>query len=247
MIVVADTSNKRDESPSLDMKSLMLPDKVDKSTDWFPIFKRNCKKLLVTGKNWHSLVTIRGALFDVSNLNTIDEIKVYGTRCPVHEIKTVCKMGNKTIVDMVVAIDPTCVHKKQDSWECEISFPVGFTPLCYGSKNSTLQYLAIVFQELGVMIVDVSPVFYSIIWDIPEKCSVSINSEIVAQNQYHKLEVLNAEPETISSITVYSETSNKFVFVTVQTPKMTEQSMRFFYNSRKNNNVYDLAGVNPEC
>jgi len=243
MIVVASTANKRDE---IDMFSLMTPGKVQKNSDWFPLFKRNCKKILITGEKWYSLVKIRGSLSEISNKN-IDEIKIGGVRCPIHEIKDVCKMGNKNVVDLVVALDPTCVKKKEDFWECEISFPMGFTPMCYTSKNSTVQYIAVLFQELGIIAVDISPVSYTLLWDIEEPCTVTMNSKRIANRQFHKLEILNTKPSTKYIIRVSSETSNKFVDITVQTPEMNVSTMALFYKSRKKNgDFYDLVGVNSE-
>ena len=243
MIVVASTANKRDE---IDMFSLMKPDRVHKNSEFFPLFKRNCNKILITGEKWHSLVKIRGSLLEISN-KTTDEIKICGVRCPIHEIIGVCKMGNKNVVDLVVALDPTCVKNKEDFWECEIAFPAGFTPMCYTSKNSTVQYIATLFQELGVIAVDVSPVSYTLLWDMEEPCSVTMNSKRIATKQFHKLEILNAEPSTRYSIKVSSETSDKFVNIIVQTPEMDEFTMALFYKSRKKNgDVYDLVGVNSE-
>ena len=249
MFVVAYSSNRRDESPFLDMKTLMLPDKMGKNGDWNPIFKRNCNKLAVIGENWHSLVTIRGSLSEVSNAN-INEIQVCGQRCPVHELRNVCRMGNKTVVDLVVAIDPTGIKKidttdaKSTCWECDISFPVGFTPMCYVTKKSKFQYLGILFHQMGIMAVDVSPVSYTLLWDIPEPCSVIINSRKIATRQLHKMEVLNAIPSKTSKIKVCSETSDNFADVSVQTLNITEANMMNFYRSRRRkNDVYDLSGV----
>ena len=252
MFVVAYSANKRDESPFLDMKTLMLPDKVNNNSDWNPIFKRNCNKLAVIGENWHSLATIRGSLHDVSNTTSsnINEIQVCGQRCPIHEIRNVCKMGNKTVVDLVVAIDPTGIKKIDTTesgstcWECDISFPVGFTPLCYITKNSKFQYLGVIFHEMGIMAVDITPVSYTLLWDIPEACSVIINSKKIASKQLHKIEVLNAIPDSKFKIKVCSRTSDKFAQVNVQTPKITEVTMMDFYRSRRRkNDVYDLSGV----
>lgn len=243
MIVVASTANKRDE---IDMVSLMTPDKVQKNSNSLPLFKRNCNKILITGEKWHSLVKIRGSLLEMAN-KTIDEIKICGVRCPIHEIRDVCRMGNKNVVDLVVAIDPTCVKNKEDFWECEISFPTGFTPMCYTSKNSTVQHIAILFQEMGIIAVDVTPVSFTLLWDMEDSCMVTMNSKKIATKQFHKLEILNAEPVTKYNINVSSETSNKFVNINVQTPKMDESNMRLFYKSRKKSgDFYDLVGVNSE-
>lgn len=241
MIIVATTTN---ESPGLNMKNLMPSDRVEKNADWFPIFKRNCKSLLIHGENWHSLVHIRGALFETAS--KMEEILVSGARCPIHETKRVCKLGNKTIVDLVLAIDPTLVDRREEAWICDVNFPVGFTPMCYASKKSSLQYLAIVFENIGVLAVDITPVSYTLLWDIAEKCRVLINSNVIAEGQYHKIEVLNAEPETVHKISIVSEVSDKFAFVSVQTPKITESSMDKFYKSRRRNDFYDLEGVNHQ-
>lgn len=78
----------------------MTSNEVSRNAQWFPIFKHNCKKVVVTGKSWHSLVSIRGSLFE-SISSHIDEIRVGGIRCPIHRVDKVCNLG--TIVDLVVA------------------------------------------------------------------------------------------------------------------------------------------------
>lgn len=250
MLVVASTTNVRGEDPRLDMVSLMPPNEVGRNQSWVPIFKRNCKKVVVTGDFWHSLVSIRGSLFESTHM-TFDEIRVGKSdsdlfRCPIHKVDKVCTLGNKTIVDLTVAIDPTLIQRKESGWTFHVDFPLGFTPMCYSSKTSSLQYLAILFQSLGVMAVDVTPVSYTLIWDIPEKCSVELDLETVAENQYHKLEVLNTTPNTKSMVKVRSEVSSSYATVEVETPEMNTDTMRKFYMSRKRTDYFDLEGVKEE-
>lgn len=250
MLVVASTTNVRGDDPRLDMVSLMPSNEVGRNQSWVPIFKRNCTKIVVTGDSWHSLVSIRGSLFESTHM-TFDEIRVGKSdsnlfRCPIHKIDKVCTLGNKTIVDLTVAIDPTLIQRKESGWTFNVNFPLGFTPMCYSSKTSSLQYLAILFQSLGVMAVDVTPVSYTLIWDMAEKCSVELDLETVAENQYHKLEVLNTTPNTKSMAKVRSEVSTSYATVEVETPEMNTETMRKFYMSRKRTDYFDLEGVKEE-
>lgn len=247
MVVVASTTNT---SGNLDLTAMLGTLEVGRSADWYPVFKRNCKEVVVSGDAWHSLVSIRGSLFDVAgrlNLNSSD-VYVGGTRCPIHKICHVCQMGNKTIVDLVLAIDPTCIRRQDSGWTFSVEFPVGFTPMCYTSRTTpSYQYLAIHFKSLGVMAVDVTPVSFTLLWDIAEKCKIEMDSEVVATGQFHKLEVLNAAPDKTYEVVVRSEESSKFATISVNTPQMTEDSMRKFYHTRKRGEVnYDLEGVKEE-
>ena len=243
MLVVASTTNVSD---GVDLWAMMGHDHVGRNADWFPIFKRNCKEVVVTGESWHSLVSIRGS----QSKNDSAAVWVCGTRCPIHGVHQVCKLGNKTIVDLVVAIDPTAIRRKEAGWTFEVEFPVGFTPMCYTSKNSSLQHLAVLFRSLGAMAVDVTPVSYTLLWDIAERCSVELDNSVIAKGQYHKLEVLNATPGVRYKVKVQSEESTKYATVDVETPPMNPESMRKFYSSRKRltstEEVYDLGGVKDE-
>ena len=243
MLVVATTSNFRGEIPTLDMAEMMSGVTVPRNADWFPIFKRNCKKVVVTGNLWHSLVSIRGAVFGLG-LDAFDEVRVGGNRCPIHKIETICNLGNKTIVDLVLALDPTGIHHSSSGWTFDVEFPLGFTPMCYVSSQSSFQYLAILFQKVGVMAVDVTPISYTLIWDMAEKCKVVLNAETIAEGQCHKLEVLNAYPGEKTQVKVQSEVSESYATLEVETPPMTVEFMRKFYTSRKTDKgVFDLEGV----
>lgn len=125
MLVVASTTNVSD---GVDLGAMMGHDQVGRNADWFPIFKRNCKEVVVTGESWHSLVSIRGSESKNENFDSA-AIWVCGTRCPIHRVHKVCKLGNKTIVDLVVAIDPTGIRRKEAGWTFEVDFPLGFTPM----------------------------------------------------------------------------------------------------------------------
>ena len=244
MLVVASTTNLL---PGLDMASMIVPNEVGKSSDWLPIFKRNCKEVVVTGDHWHSLVSIRGAWFSSVDSENLDVVRVCGTRCPIHRVDRVCQLGNKTIVDLVVALDPTGIHRKESGWTFQVGFPLGFTPMCYTSKKSSLQYLAVLFQKIGVMAVDVTPVSYTLIWDIAEKCTVELDSAIIAEGQLHKLEVMNATPGKKHEVTVKAEQSDSYAIVGVETPPINLESMKKFYRSRRRDQgVFDLDGVNED-
>lgn len=247
MVVVASTTNTIDD---VDMTTMMKDHEVGRNISWYPVFKRNCKEVVVVGDSWHSLVSIRGSLFDTAGYFT-DHLLIGKTRarCPIHKICSVCRMGNKSIVDVVLAIDPTLIERKDSTWTFEIDFPLGFTPMCYASKTrQNLHYLAIHFQSLGIVAVDISPVSFTLLWDIPESCSVRVNSEVVATGQLHKMEVLNAYPENEYEIVVYSEESDKMATIRLTTPRMSEETMNKFYLSRSkgHDNVFDLRGVRDD-
>lgn len=247
MFVVATTSNFRGETPALDMEEMMgmEADTVPRTAEWFPVFNRSCSKVVVTGSWWHSLVTIRGSTSDLSlNLN---EIRVGGNRCPINEVNRVCNLGHKTVVDLVVALDPTGIVRGDSGWTFDVVFPAGFTPMCYISNKSSLQYLSMMFETIGVMAVDVTPVSYTLIWDIPEECGVELNDKLVAEGQFHKMEVLNAAPGETTRVKVRSQVSDSFATLEVETPPMTVEFMRNFYASRKaDDGVFDLEGVKNE-
>ncbi|CAM9105602.1 unnamed protein product [Sphacelaria rigidula] len=118
--------------------------------------------------------------------------------------------------------------------------------MCYTSKKSTLQYLAVLFQNIGVMAVGITPVSYTLIWDITEKCSIELDSTTIAEEQFHKLEVLNATPGKAYEVEVKSQDSNAYATVVVETPAMDPESMNQFYLSRLHQGVFDLDGVNEE-
>lgn len=245
MFVVATTSNFRGETPALNMEEMMVADTVSRTTEWFPVFKRNCSKVVVTGSSWHSLVTIRGSTSDLKY--SFDEIRVGGNRCPINKINRICNLGHKTIVDLVVALDPTGVIHSPSGWTFDVGFPAGFTPMCYISKTSSLQYLSIRFETIGVMAVDVTPISYTLIWDIPEECKVELNDELIAVGQFHKMEVLNATPGETTRVKVRSHVSDSFAMLEVETPPMTVECMRNFYTSRRTDDgVFDLEGVKNE-
>lgn len=100
------------------------------------------------------------------------------------------------------------------------------------------------FETLGVMAVDITPVSYTLLWDIPEKCNIRIDAETVAVGQCHKMEVMNATPGKISEVTIFSETSDAYASVSVETLDITEENMCKFYRSRKKSgDIYDLENV----
>lgn len=124
-------------------------------------------------------------------------------------------------------------------------FPSSFHPdVLRFKEKSSLQYLAIVFESIGTMAVDVTPISYTLIWDIAERCNVELDTKTVAEGQYHKLEVLNATPGQRHLVEIKSEVSDCYATVKVDTPPMTAELMRKFCVSRKNDkDVFDLEGV----
>lgn len=281
MVVLANLSNMREECPLLNMEEMFLVTgeigankaKAKASKEWLPTFCQREKQQLVTkGIDWISLVRIRGEIVDGSEgegdplpeyLSQKDvDVKVEGERCPVHQIERVGNWGNKCIIDIVLAIDPTFVRKVGkggldegdgsavcdnnivDGWTCEIEFPPCFKPMCYASTDSKYQYLAIFFHSVGLVVVDLAPVSYTILWDFPEPCDVSINSILVSRGIRHKLKIVNAEPDEVQEIVISSQTSNKVGRISTETPPMCEESMLHFYRSRQTrNNTYDLTGL----
>ena len=236
----------------------------DSDNEWLPTFSHQRKLQLVgLGQEWVSLVTMRGECDN--DPEVIQEVRVEGIRCPVHQIRSVCRSRNKNIVDLVFAIDPTCVSKiaKDDhssnnssGWTCAIEMPEGFAPLCYVSRHSKFQYLAVLFHDFGIVVVDITPVSFTILWDIVGSCDVHMNSKKIATDVSNKLQIVNAEPDTKHDILVSSNQTHKVAEVCARTLEMNDESMLLFYKSRitkQHSNggggsgdvYYDLTGINP--
>jgi len=183
---------------------------------------------------------------------TVRSVTVSGTRCPINDMVTVKATGNKRIVDVSFAIDYTCVTSSDaHGWKLRIEFPGGFTPMCCASKQSDFQYLALLLKDVGVIAVDVTPISFTLIWDIPGPCSVEVVcAETLTRNvqgQVHKMEVVNVEPGRVHSVRVQSENQKELpesYKLEVDVPHRTVTLMHDFLRSRHlPDQTYDLTSV----
>ena len=232
MTVIAETLNHRKNYPELDIVgSLNKPNEQM----WKTVFKRKCTEFFVTGdpKPAH-LVSIRGSFFEMA-YPVFDELIVSGTRCPVHAVRRIKQTGNQIIVDLDVAIETP-----QDSNRIEAQFPHGFSPMCFVHEESQFQYLAIVFHDLEILAVDVTPIGFTVLWDLDGKPEVFLNGRSLGNHDY-KIHIGNTEPSTTHDITVKSrEDSN--LHLEVRTPEMNVESMTRLYRSKKTpEGLHDLS------
>lgn len=254
-IVVACLDNKRQDFPPLELEDVMnkkpTPFKLLKTEHWNPIINRNCTDIIITGsslkKRMVSLVKVRGVVYNLIK-PVLDEVRISGVRCPIHSIEKIGKIGNKMVMDIVFATDPTSIQiNNTDTATCSVQFPTGFNPICYASNSSEFQYICAVFEKIGLISMDISPISFVLLWNMVGNCTVIMNSihgEEKLINQTHKLEVLNIQPDTLYDITVKSETET--YTLQVQTPKMTFIEMRKLYKSKRNENgIYDLSFLKP--
>ena len=202
MSIVAELTNKRVEYPQLDLDEIMTSDKLLKSDEWKYVIKKNCKTIVLNKmKNkMVSLIKVRGIIYDLINPN-LELIYVSGVRCPIHSVERVSKMGNKTIIDITFSTDPTCIkiyNGSQDIGTCEINFPSGFSPICYTSENCQFQYLSCISRPIGLMAIDISPISFTLLWNTPGECCVTIESDKVQtiKDKIHRLDVVNLKPNT---------------------------------------------------
>ena len=231
-IVVADISNHRQCEPKMDILQI-FEDNVT-PVGWKTVFNRNCNKIVIMGKTPISLVTIRGAVYDAAGHN-IDEVRISGVRCPIHTMKVVSKMGNKTIIDIVFALDPTNIIEMGSGQFCmDIRFPTGFSPMCLASKECEFQQLVVSFKPLGIIAIDISPVSFHLLWGMGEKCTVILtqgDEEIITlKDQVHKLEIENMDPSTTYSIKVIGSSTYN---LDVTTEELSAQNMRQYVSSKK--------------
>lgn len=261
-IVIACLDNERRDFPPLDFYKVMhntpnTPFKIPKTEHWNPTINRNCSEIIIAGPSLKthmvSLVKIRGVIYDLIRPN-LDEIRIYGVRCPIHSVKKIGNIGNKTVVDIVFATDPTSIrinktnNEELETATCSVKFPVGFNPICYASSMSEFQYISAVFQEIGLISMDISPVSFILLWNMAGKCTVSINSvhgRDTLVDQTHKLEVLNVEPQTLYDIVVTGD--EKTYTLQVKTPEMTVNEMNKLYKSKRDENgIHDVSLFKPD-
>lgn len=256
MVLVAASDNRRREFPALDMQAVFSSKDSRTSDEWVTTFNTERHHELVVSKSdpsarWRSLLRVRGFVYPVTR-RSVSLVSVSGTRCPIHTIESVKSIGNKQVVDLIFAIDYTCVKTtNRQGWKLEITFPDGFTPMCCASKHSDFQYLVVLFQEAGVMAVDVTPVSFTLVWDIPGPCSVQLtDGEGVSKTvggQMHKMEVLNVFSGQTYSVKVTAEGGGEYCVVDVAVPHRTVERMSAFFGSRRlADQSYDLTSVSEQ-
>lgn len=255
-VLVASANNRRAGYPVLDMNALFSGVDSVASDGWVTTFNNEtCHDLLVSKEDvaarWRSFVQVRGYVYPVTR-NSVSFVSVSGSRCPVHRIESVKFMGNKEVVDLIFIIDYTCVKSTTEtSWTLGVRFPDGFTPMCCASKHSDFQYLAVLFRDAGVMAVDVSPVGFTLIWDMPCPCSVELSHDNggsrTIRGQLHKMEVLNVDAGNLYTVKVSSEETTECHVLSVAVPSRTLKLMEAFFNSRRlADQTYDLTSVSED-
>lgn len=257
MVLVASADNRRVGHPPLDMHTVFSSGSRDISSEWVTTFNNErCHELIVSKEGpttkWRSLVRVRGYVYPVAQ-GGVTAVTVSGSRCAIHGIEYVKSMGNKSVVDLVFAIDYTCVKSTTDTaWKLAIRFPDGFTPMCCASKLSDFQYLAILFKYAAVVAVDISPVSFSLVWDIPCACTVELYHKDtgfsrVIPGQMHKMEVLNVESGVLYNVKVSSESTPECCVLDVAVPRHSLGLMQAFFASRRlPDQSYDLTSVSEE-
>lgn len=256
MVLVASANNRRDGYPVLDMHAVFSGVDSVASDGWVTTFNNEtCHELLVTREGpstrWRSFVQVRGYVYAVTR-NGVSFVSVSGSRCPIHSINSVKFTGNKEVVDLIFAIDYTCVKSATDtSWKLDVRFPDGFTPMCCASKHSDFQYLAVLFRDAGVMAVDISPISFTLIWDISCPCSVQLSHENGGSRtiggQLHKMEVLNVDDGKLYTIKVSSEQTTECHVMSVAVPTRTLKLMEAFFTSRRlPDQTYDLTSLSED-
>lgn len=256
MVLIACSHNCREEFPQLDMDELFSSADSNTPDEWVTTFNNERKHELVVVKReaavrWRSLCRVRGYVYTMTR-SAVSSVTATGTRCPIHKMEFVKSMGNKEVVDIVFAIDYTCVKSTDGTaWKLDLKFPDGFTPMCSASKQSDFQYLAIAFQDAGVLAVDVTPVSFTLVWDIPGSCKLEVASlpepPRVICGQLHKMEVVNVDPGRLYTVSVVSEGTEECCLVQVAVPHRTVDLMQDFFRSRRlPDQTYDLASVSEQ-
>ena len=233
MTVIAETSNHRKDHPELDLFDSLVYGRPD-INGWKPVFKRKCSEFFVTGEpKFAHLVSIRGSFFEMAH-PMFDELIVSGTRCPVHAVRQIQQNGNQTIVDVDVAIETP-----QGTNRIQAHFPPGFSPMCFVHEESQFQYLAMIFHDMEILAVDITPIGFTVLWDLEGKPEVFLNDRSLGYHDY-KIHIGNTEPSTTHVITVKSRENQ--MHVVVETPEMNIQSMTRLYRSKKTpGGLYDLS------
>lgn len=256
MVLVACSNNRRDDPPAIDIHKVLSTADSSAPDEWVTTFNNEREHEIVVIKHsrdarWKSLATVRGYVYKLTR-STVSSVSVSGTRCAIHSIDTVKPMGNKEIVDIVFAIDYTCVQSADDrAWKLGVTFPAAFTPMCCASKQSDFQYLVVRFEEVGVVAVDVTPVSFTVIWDIPGECDVLVSctqdTARTIRGQLHKMEIVNVQAGCSYAVRVSSQERDEHSVVTVAVPQRTVDLMQSFFNSKRlPDQRYDLSSVSPD-
>lgn len=258
--VIARLDNKRIFFPPLDMSHVMRETdtsklgkyKLENTNEWFPTVNKECKKLIICGtfENLVSIIRVRGVVHLLAG-HHIEEVNISGVRCPIHFVKNVGKMGNKDVIDIVFATDPSGLKIENDNiLSCDIKFPHGFSPICYISKSCEHEYLSAVFHDVGVLAIDISPISFRLLWNIPGQCTVKIQQEgesepLILKDHVNKLEIENMDPSTKYDIVIFG---NDDVYkLRVVTPDISHNEMAKYYRSkRQENGVFDLSQVRSD-
>lgn len=195
-VVVTSLDNRRSDFPQLDITGAL---KGEKNKEWMPVFNRKCRRVVLTGNGVGnvSMVRTRGCIYE-SVGHRIDEVRISGVRCSVHTLRKVGSAGNKTIVDIVFALDPSNILRPdvdKEEYVMNIEFPFGFSPMCYVSKKCEFQYLAAEFEPLGLVATDVTPVSFSVMWGATGPHSVHVDGKVITGLE-HRLDVENLKPST---------------------------------------------------
>lgn len=256
MVLVASSNNRRDDPPVIDINKVLSTADSLVPEEWVTTFNNEREQEIVVTKHsrdakWKSLATVRGYVYKLTR-SAVSAVSVSGTRCAIHRIDTIKPAGNKEIVDIVFAIDYTCVQSADErAWKLEVNFPPAFTPMCCASKQSDFQYLVVRFEEVGAVAVDVTPVSFSLIWDIPGACEVLVSCAQdrtrTIHGQLHKMEVVNVEPGCAYTVKVSSAERDEHSVVVVEVPHRTVDLMQSFFNSKRlADQRYDLSSVSAE-
>ncbi|ACH46858.1 unknown [Feldmannia species virus] len=184
--------------------------------EFIPVVQRDAKsrvKLLVKGSEWRSLLRVRGT---ASNNNEMVDVSI-----------TRFKEDAFPVGD--------------DLFITDLGFPEGFHPLCYASRDSDQLFLAVIFSAITAAPFDITPVSFTLRWDLPGPVDVVLDGKVIAtETSRQQIEVVNAEPGHKYLATVGG------VDVDVQLPEMSPTGMVRFYQSRKSSNSnYDLRHVSP--
>ena len=250
MVLISYSNNTRKDSPELDISQIF---KGNDTPDGWKVTFNNTKKhdLIIIKESkesqWKSLCKIRGYVYSLTK-NIVSTVNVSGVKCPIHSMNTTKIMGNKEIVDITFAIDYTCVQDDNDSrWKLNIQFPSGFTPMCLISKDTDFQHLTMELSNIGVVACNVTPVSFTLIWDIPGTCTIKMNDKKDVNGQKYKMDVINVTPCSTYDIMVKSETMDQICTVSVTLPERTVKFMNTFLKSKQlPDKTYDLSSVSQD-
>ena len=150
--LVCSLDNVRTDKPHLDMTSVMKKSSTHRCDDWNPLTSEKCihNIIFTSGKSkTNYLMKIRGVM---DNGISIDEIRIGGIRTPVHSINRISSWkNNKTLVDIVFALDSTTLMCHGDNLSCTMDFSHNFSPICYTSENCEFSYISAIVSEIDIL------------------------------------------------------------------------------------------------